>query len=246
MNDVPALSRGLRLLEQVAGAAAPPSFSDLWRWSRLPKATVARLLACLRQGGWIDAEAGYRLGRRAALLAPGADADTRLRLNAEQAAAALAATLGLSAIVHRFDHQGFTVLASVAVEDGIRLKEAGQRIVDLGRGPWGTLAYLSRDLPGRERALAGMTDATAFRRRIGADEITLARDGCLTDEGPVKPGVTRIACPFLSHDGAIIGSIGVGAVTAALPKDRRRIHAALRSAAADFAAHLQPIDGSTP
>lgn len=246
MNDIPALSRGLRLLEQVAGATSPPSFGDLWRWSRLPKATVARLLACLRQGGWVDAEYGYRLGRRAALLAPGADADTRVRVLAEQAATALSEVLGLSAIVHRFDDRGFTVLASVAVEEGIRLKGAGERVVDLGRGPWGTLAYLSRDAAGRERALAAMDDAAAFRRRLAADETALARDGCLSDEGPVKPGVTRIACPLLSHDGAIIGSIGVGAVTAALSKDRRRIHAALRSAATDFAAHLQPIDGSTP
>lgn len=243
-SEVPALSRGLQLLETVAAAARPPAFVDLWQWSGLPKASVARLLACLRGRGYLDGDvsAGYRIGPRAALLAPGGDRRERLGIAAAPTATALAEQLGHSAIVHWFHEAGFSVIAGCNVEDGVVLAAPGTRRTDCSGGPWGALAWLAMSDDDRALARRALADADSFEREVPRLTARLAREGALLDDGRRRPGIRRLAVPVRLPDGRCIGAVGIGAIAAVLTdRELPDTITALTAAAAELAASFTPL-----
>lgn len=244
MTDVPALTRGLDLLETIAAAVSPPTFVDLWHGSGLPKASVARLLACLRTRGYVaeDVSSGYRMGPRAALLAPGLDREERMAIAAAPVVAAMAQRLGHSAIAHSFADAGFTVLASSNVEDGVVLAAPGTRRTDCSGGPWGVLAWLAMHAAERDRARRHLADAETFERDLPRLTTRLARDGAVLDDGRRRPGVHRLAVPVRLRDGRCVAAIGIGALATAL--NERALPsaiAALTAAAQELAASFAPV-----
>lgn len=67
-DEVSALARGLALLEAVAAASAPVAHRDLVERTKLPKATVTRLLATLQARDYLRQSEGseaFRLGPKA-------------------------------------------------------------------------------------------------------------------------------------------------------------------------------------
>jgi DNA-binding IclR family transcriptional regulator len=241
MNDVPALTRGLSLLETIAAATQPPTFVDLWRWSELPKASIARILACLRDRGYLSADVpggGYRMGPRAALLSSSPDRFERLSIAAQPAVAQLAERSGQSAIAHVFHERGFTVMASVGVEDGVRLLEAGVHRNDLSGGPWGMLAWLGLDADNRDRAKQDMQHRDAFESDIKQREVELAERGIISDG---SPSIRRLAAPLKDSHNRIIGSIGIGGIASVLDSQVEFMYVPLREAAERLSSDLAPF-----
>jgi DNA-binding IclR family transcriptional regulator len=246
MTDVPALARGLSLLETIAAATQPPSFVDLWRWSALPKASVARLLACLRERGYLSggdgASSGYQLGPRCALLSAGPERLERMGILLQPTVARIAISLGHSAIAHGFSANTFTVVAQQSVEDGISLSPVGSKRTDNSGGPWGALAWLALSEVEQSRSRSSIANPEQFDAELPRLRAALTAKGALLDDGVHRKGVRRLAVPLHVHDGRCVGSIGIGAIATAL--DERELSeaiAALKREARALTETLSPL-----
>ncbi len=214
MPDVPALTRGLHLLELLAQADAPVAFSDLQARLDLPRASLARMLAALHEAGWIEraGEAGWRPAARVrALAGPVAQAE-RLRDAGLPIVRELGRALGVSVLLALPRGAVLQVVLSETAEEGIALRPAGSTIEDLSRGPWGGAAFACFDERTRQRALArtdgaGATRLTAMRRAF-------ERDGRIIDRVGTR-GLLRIAVPVRRGD-ELLAVLGIGAPLAAV------------------------------
>lgn len=232
MTDVPALTRGLQLLELLAQADAAVPFSDLLARLDLPRASLARMLAALHESGWIgrDGENGWRPAARVRALAGPVERSRRLREAALPLLRELQARLDASVLLAVPRGAALAVLVSLTAEEGVALRPEGSAIDDLSRGPWGGVAHAHLDgaLAGAARERAG----PAGVRRLEAMARRLADEGCIADPGEGRPGVLRLAAPVRSGD-RLVAVLGIGAPLGQLVQAdaaRRLLSAAARLA----------------
>lgn len=230
MTDVPALTRGLQLLELLAQSAAAVPFGDLLGRLGLPRASLARTLAALREAGWVEreGEAGWRPGLRARALAGPVDAARRLRACALPTLEALRSALEASVMLAAPRGTVLVVLASLSADEGLALRPEGALIDDLSRGPWGGVAcaLLPAPLQGQALARTGREGA----RRLEAMRRSLEAQGWVEDAGRLRPGVLRVAVPLLAG-GRLLGVLGAGAPLAQHPAGARLAQRLLPAAA---------------
>ncbi|MDA3961891.1 MAG: helix-turn-helix domain-containing protein [Planctomycetota bacterium] len=238
-NDAPALTRGLRLLETIA-AEADASFSDLQRLCPIPKASLARLLAVLRDEGYVIKHGdGYRLGDRTSLFQGGRDADEHLRLVAEPHLRRVAESCGHTTILIRIHSDRFHCLAREIVEDSVVLQGPGTTRDDFGNGPWGSIAMAGLDTDKYEQARGRMRNRDAFETRFPHERC------CLAEHGYVRADynhVCRIAVPIAHAQHAAFAALGIGAPPDAMSEQAaQQTITAMQAAAADIATHCRSL-----
>lgn len=232
MTDVPALTRGLQLLELLAQADGAVAFSELLARLELPRASLARLLAALHETGWIerDGENGWRPGARVRALAAPVDRARRLRAAALPALRELQQELDASLLLAVPRGAALDVLISLTAEEGVALRPEGAVIDDLSRGPWGGVAHAS--LAGALAEAATARAGGAGTRRLAAMAAQLAERGCVADPGGGRAGVLRVAVPVAAGD-RLLAVLGAGAPLGQL--DEAVLARRLRTAAAQLA-----------
>lgn len=240
-TNVPALSRGLRLLEVIA-ATGPLGFSELLSRCRFPKASVARLLAVLRDQGYLhqdDPRGGYSLGSRCRLLTPDVEPAERMRMLAAPHLARVAADCANSALLLQVDGARMRCLATELVEDSVVLQPPGDWRTDLGLGPWGSIIIAELDPAGRRAARAAMHDPSYHDAVFAADLAQLHDTGYVLHQGGPKPGARRLGVPLRDRHGALIAVLGIGGTPWSLPDaDIPACAQRLRAAAAAIADEL--------
>ncbi len=229
MPDVPALSRGLLLLEILAQAEGPVTFGDLFARLNLPRASVARMIAALHADGWIErpTEAGWQPGARVRALAGPVSAAERLRAVALPIIRPLHRDLGVSVLVAQPRGAVLDVVISETAEEGIALRAVGSTVQDLSHGPWGGAAYAHSDERTRELARTH-TDAA------GIERLQIMRDACLTagyvlDDSGAR-GLLRLAVPVL-RQGKLLAILGIGAPIGALVQPKNSAVQLIQAAA---------------
>ena len=249
-DSVPALHRGLRLLETVA-ACGSIGFSQLLDRCGLPKATVARLLGTLRELGYlqqIDERGDYRLGERCRLLNDGLAQDERLRLIAAPHLAAAAEACANTLILLTVRQGEMTCIDRIVIEDSIVLQAPGSTRRDLGHGPWGSVALAAMHDDERERAIAAMKDPATWQIHAEADMAHARTHGWLfhDEQRPTnsRSDQRRLAVPIPSPDAGTgthgpTALLGLGGTPQSLPDaDIPGCVAILKATAVAIAAEL--------
>ena len=182
------LSRGIRLLEELADARAPLSIDDLAARVSLHRSVAYRLLRTLEDHGLIsrDATGAVRLGTGLAALAAGVAADLQSEALPELTAAAN--DLGMTCFLVVLDHDACVTLASV---------EPRHAVTAVAQRP-GARHPVTRGAPGRAilaqlppRSWPDDVDA-----RLAAEIAETVDRGWATSHDEVVPSLRAVAVPL--------------------------------------------------
>ncbi len=214
------LSRGIRLLEELADARMPLTIDDLAARVDLHRSVAYRLLRTLEDHGLIsrDASGAVRLGTGLAALAAGVAADLQAEALPELTAAAN--DLGMTCFLVVLDHDECVTLTSV---------EPRHAVTAVAQRP-GSRHAVTRGAPGRAilaqlppRRWPDDMDAT-----LAAEVAAVAERGWATSHDEVVPTLRAVAVPL-----AVVGRepATVAAVHVATDIDDAAIAARLTAAA---------------
>ncbi|WAC67834.1 IclR family transcriptional regulator [Microbacterium sp. SL75] len=214
------LSRGIRLLEELADARTPLTIDDLATRVGLHRSVAYRLLRTLEDHGLVtrDAAGAVRLGTGLAALAAGVAADLQAEALPELTAAAN--ELGMTCFLVVLDHDECVTLTSV---------EPRHATTTVAQRP-GTRHPVTRGAPGRAilALLPPRRWPDAVDARLAAEVTDAAERGWATSHDEVIPTLRAVAVP-LSVQGR--EPAAVAAVHVATDRDDGEIAARLQAAA---------------
>jgi DNA-binding IclR family transcriptional regulator len=205
---VPALDKGLDLLEHVSAQSEPRSLAEIARSLGRSPGEIFRMLNCLERRGYLSREAGkYRLTLRLHELAHAhSPADALLRA-AEAPMRALVADVAESAHLSVLSQGRLVVLSQVESTHRIRLSvEVGGRFPPLRTASGRVLlAHAGKDVLEADPDWKALRPPARAKLLKGLLEIR--RAGCLVVKSDLTEGILDVA--------ALVGSPAAG-VTAAL------------------------------
>lgn len=214
------LSRGIRLLEELADARTPLTIDDLATRVGLHRSVAYRLLRTLEDHGLVtrDAAGAVRLGTGLAALAAGVAADLQAEALPELTAAAN--ELGMTCFLVVLDHDECVTLTSV---------EPRHATTTVAQRP-GTRHPVTRGAPGRAilALLPPRRWPDAVDARLAAEVTDAAERGWATSHDEVISTLRAVAVP-LSVQGR--EPAAVAAVHVATDRDDGEIAARLQAAA---------------
>ncbi|MCJ1706611.1 IclR family transcriptional regulator [Microbacterium sp. VKM Ac-2923] len=182
------LSRGIRLLEELADARAPLSIDALAARVELHRSVAYRLLRTLEDHGLItrDAAGAVRLGTGLAALAAGVAADLQAEALPELTAAAN--DLGMTCFLVVLDHDECVTLASV---------EPRHAVTAVAQRP-GSRHPVTRGAPGRVilAQLPPRRWPDGLDARLAAEVVTAGERGWATSHDEVIPSLRAVAVPL--------------------------------------------------
>lgn len=201
------LSRGIRLLEELADARTPLSIDDLAARVELHRSVAYRLLRTLEDHGLVtrDAAGAVRLGTGLAALAAGVAADLQAEALPELTSAAN--DLGMTCFLVVLDHDECVTLASV---------EPRHAVTAVAQRP-GSRHPVTRGAPGRAilaqllpRRWPDEVDA-----RLAAEVADAAERGWATSHDEVVPTLRAVAVPLSvqGREPAAVAAVHVNAET---------------------------------
>ncbi|PPF77504.1 ArsR family transcriptional regulator [Subtercola sp. Z020] len=182
------LSRGIRLLEELADARTPLSIDDLAARVELHRSVAYRLLRTLEVHGLVsrDAAGAVRLGTGLAALAAGVAADLQAEALPELTAAAN--DLGMTCFLVVLDHDDCVTLTSV---------EPRHATTAVAQRP-GARHSVTRGAPGRAilAQLPPRRWPEGIDARLAAEIADAAERGWATSHDEVVPSLHAVAVPL--------------------------------------------------
>lgn len=182
------LSRGIRLLEELADARTPLTIDDLAARVELHRSVAYRLLRTLEHHGLVtrDATGAVRLGTGLAALAAGVAADLQAEALPELTAAAN--DLGMTCFLVVLDHDECVTLTSV---------EPRHAVTAVAERP-GSRHPVTRGAPGRAilAQLAPRRWPDGVDARLAAEVADAAERGWATSHDEVVPTLRAVAVPL--------------------------------------------------
>jgi len=237
---VPALERGLAILETVAEDDGGRSFGELVKRLSLPTSSAARILGVLVERGYLardEASGAYRIGAGLSALALGQPFVEVLRREALPVVRSLCSATGNTALFVHWNGRTLQCLAKAMDEGAIAMQQVGDVRSDVLRYPWSPFVYEALSPASRARALGESAKATD-RRNAGDRTIDAAalekqlrffdKHGYVRDDGHA---IRRLGAPVRAADGTLAGALGLGGTVQSLPADR------VEQAAAHLVAH---------
>ncbi len=222
MATVPALTRGLRILEYLATHGAPVGFGDLMAALDLPRATCARLLQVLREEGYVlrAASGGYGLGPALERLMPGGTVRERLAAEAPAVLARLRDATAATAALFQWTGRETVVLDKAMHPQGVVMQSPGNVGVPGPEAPWTAVIHALAPDDVRQALDAAWAASGRDRTELDRMRAALATRGYADDAGTALPGVRRLAAPVIDGDGALVASLAPGGTTHGIPDDR--------------------------
>lgn len=246
---VPALARGLDVLEHVRGADEPPSAADISRELDLPRTTVHELLRTLIARRYLDETPGapkrYRLGVRLFELGNVYAGRLELATEGRQAAERVAAECQETVHVAIRDGTDVIYIAKVDSTHPVRMVSAtGGRLpahlTAVGKMLLSAVPDAELDELYPQPELPGMTEKSI--RSVEALRATLAdvrRDDLAWDECESNDAVNCVAAPVRDHAGEMLAAISISVPTIRWStKEASRYADLVRRGAADISGRL--------
>jgi sugar lactone lactonase YvrE/DNA-binding IclR family transcriptional regulator len=226
---VQALTRGVQLLDLIAGFSRPPRYSDLLARTGMPKGTLHRLLQALveeRLLSFDSRDQTYRLGARLFEWAHKVWDDFDLRGAAEPELERLRDLSGEAVRLGVLDEDTVLYIDQREVAQPLRLNNGvGSRVAvhssGLGKAilahlPLEQQRALLAEMPREANTPNTITDPEELIRQL---DLTKARGYAVSvDEQHV--GISSVAAPVLNHRAEPIGAIGIIGPSFRLPVDR--------------------------
>ena len=233
---VPALERGIAILEVLGTSRAGLTLSQLTRHLSLPKSSVHCLLRTLEATGYLyrdNASGKYRISLRICELARQALSGMSLREQARPFLRELAAQTGLTVHMAVLE-QGSCVLIEKVTPPGAAPpatwvgKQLGLHCTAIGKA---LIAYLPEDEVGRlvtEHGLIRYNDNTIRSVRQLNKELELVRQrGYALDDEEEEIGVRCIGTSVFNGNAEVVASLSVAGTTAQIDDEALRRLASL-------------------
>ncbi|MDA3961262.1 MAG: helix-turn-helix domain-containing protein [Planctomycetota bacterium] len=237
-STVPALDRGLQILDLALSADHEISFSEITRELGVAKASASRLIKVLCQRGYLHKNpttARYHPGQH--LAAPSTVPD-RLKRLAGPALHRLADLTGNTVLLLHWDGERCLCLERATSEDSLAMQSPGHIARNLFDGPWGwfMLASLAPTAQTTARIECGLDASCEAISQAG-----LARYAELGYVQHIdrERERRRVAAPLFDEHGNLVGCLGMGGTryslsdrmlndqANALAEEARRISSAL-------------------
>lgn len=221
-DPAPALTRGLAILQQASRTPEGVSFSALLETQEMPKATLARLLRVLRDGGYLvkDEVSGlYRLGPAMAAFATPRSESERLREMARPRLTRLRDESGNTAALVYLDGLTMVFLAKVMHEAAVPMRPEGAASLDVSEGPWGWIFYHALSGPELKHVEGLIHNRKAFQREWAQVERFITERGAAYDDAQRIENVRRLAAPVRDAERRIRAAVVLGGNPFTLPDD---------------------------
>lgn len=223
-GGVQAVRSALRLLEELA-LAQPVGVSDLARRLEMPKTSVHRILATLRESGWAEphdrAGGGWRVSRRAfrvGLAGVGAPPLTeRARVLLTELRDAYGETVHLTVpdfptvlVVTRVDGtNSLRTFLELGTRAPMASSAAGRAVLSVS-SPDLLEALLAR--PIERHTEVTLQDHEEVRRLVAQAR----EDGWAVNRGEWRSGIAAVAAPVVAAEGAVLGAVSLSMPAARL------------------------------
>jgi IclR family transcriptional regulator, KDG regulon repressor len=246
---VPALRRGLEILEAVGGSEHPPSAADLAAALDLPRTSVHELLRTLVSSGYLEELPGaprhYRLGIKPFELGNVYAAGLDLAREGRRAAQRVAEQCQETVHVAIRDGTDVIYVAKVDSTHPVRMVSAtGRRlsahVTAVGKMLLSTVPDEELDELYPEPALEPMTpDSITERDELRHVLDQVRRDGVAWDECESNAAVNCVAAPVFDHRGRMIAAMSISVPTVRWSaRQAARYEQLVRRGARDLSARL--------
>jgi len=247
MSRVQSIERAFSVLGTLA--EGPLGVTDVASRARLPKSTVARLLATLGREGAVEQLPGssrYRLGPRIVTLASGLTDARGLVATARPTLASLAAALGEAAGLSVLDGWTAHYIDQVDSPNPVQVRDWTGVRIPLHAVSSGQVFLAHMAAPVLARYLAEPLEAFTARTLTTAPALLerlrdVRRDGHAWVREEYALGITSVAAPVAGGDGEVVAAVHVHGPSYRFPPEggEARIAEAVRAAAATIGARLR-------
>lgn len=240
---VPALDRGLEVLELLSQDGRPATVAEITRRLKVPRASIFRILSTLQHKGFVETDASgkaYQLGpgilrlgfqflaTRDIVQVARAEIDDLARRTGVSAHLAIRDRTDIVYLIHALGNSDFVSNLGVADRLPAHATPMGQLLLaQLSRAE---LAELYKD-----QAMESMTDQTPRSRRAITEAAAAAlKTGYVVSHGAVHAGGKSIAAPVYDASGRIVAALDISGPDQAFTGDleSRYLKDVLKTAAA--------------
>ena len=246
--SVPALERGLAILEIVAKSRNGYTFSQLAERLEFPKSSVHALLVTLERLGYLqqmESTGRYVTGLNLVRIATAASHGITLRQKAGPVLCDLTQRTGLTAHMAILEHNEAILVAKVEPSGTIPVATwLGKRIdyhcTSMGKA---LIAWLAEDevrqLVKERRMLRHNENTICTLERLKAELLRTRKVGYAVDDEEEEIGIRCVGVPVIDGSGEVAAAISVsGTVQQIRPEDMPRLGTLLQGAAHDMSQRL--------
>lgn len=245
MRVVPALDRGLRILDLVASEDRPVSASEIAARLRLPRSATYELIHTLSQHGVLEQDGGgFRLGRQLFILGSSYARSLDLIREATAAAEHVMQRCDETVQVGVLDGRHVLYVAKADSTRMLRLVSAvGLRLpahcTALGKVLLASLASEERTARLKGVSLERLTPSSITNLRRLESELTSVREqGYAVDESESNPDICCVAAPVRDHQGTTVAAMSITVPVARFHEQKSRLTKLVLNGAAELSGRL--------
>ena len=230
-NSVPALARGLRILELLPKSRGGLTLSQLTRHLQLPKSSVHCLLHTLQDSGYVHrdpATGKYRVALRVCVLAQMALNGIGLREQAKPHLRRLAEVTGLTSHLAVMEQGATVLIEKVSAPDVMRIstwigKRCSLHCTALGKALAAYLPEEQVEALVREQGLLRHNDNTiCSSRRLKQELATVRERGYALDDEEEEINVRCIGAPIFDSHHRAIAAVSIAGSTSEVQEGNLR------------------------
>lgn len=221
--SVPALDRGLSILEFLARRREGITFQEILDTLDLPKASAARLLGVLREHRFVNKQAGtgrYVLGPSIALMGRRVSSVEELRMAGKSVLQSLRDQTGNSSILLHWTGREVLCLDKEIAPAAVSMRKVDSVGNDMEIAPWSWVLWTFLDDTDRAEAMKRAEEKTQFRRTIHTQSAFFVKHGYAYDDEQCIKHVRRMAAPIFDIDGQVVACLAVGGNLLTLPDEK--------------------------
>jgi DNA-binding IclR family transcriptional regulator len=207
---VPALSRGLDIIECLASCKNDVGFNELAERLKLPTTTLTRLLKLLMERGYAvkdEQTKRYRPGPRLSVWNHGLPISDRLRRAADGLLRELADKSSHTVLLIHWNGAQMQCLAKEAHESSVTMQPVGTIADNLAERAWGWIFWSSLDQPHQIAALRRCPKPDAMAKALRKHLKKFTRHGFAYEDAK---SIRRLAAPVYDNMHNLVGCVCMG------------------------------------
>lgn len=200
----PALERGLELIELVAAADEPLSFTSIEKVSGIPKATLNRLLKVLCGTNYLEKapDGRYQPGRRSGMFGRPDNVESALLAYGPETVKRVCELTGNTCILFYWDGKQTRVCAKEMHEMSMCMQPVGNVSADYENTPWGWIFLKAPEMDQQTADKSKFYKTARFRDKYSF----FNEHGYMVDD---NRDLARLAVPVYSGT-RLVGAMGLG------------------------------------
>lgn len=218
-DSVPALTRGLNLLELISHLQ-PVGFNKLQQETELNTSSLNRLLKNLTENGYIckNRDNKYELALKLFTLTHQNSLWQSLSHNIHNIIEDVSKQFQVTVLFVIYMNNGNYVFDKVVCDKNVAMRNIGNLSDDYADNPWGMLRLFYMDNEERETYLSKLNDKQSNIYKLSADFIK--HNGYCDDKNMLYDYMRRIAVPVFSNDSKLIASVAIGSFVNLIDDDK--------------------------